>query len=134
MANPPITIGPFTNVPAPGSPIRSDWAQQITNFVWANPRVAVNGTGVPTNKVQIVAANVVVTTNAGANATVPFVTAFGAPPVVLVSPGSFTAGQILMIGDPVTTTGFSVAVLDHAGTPQASASVRIMYVAIGSAP
>lgn len=33
MANPPITIGPFANVPAPGSPIRSDWAQQITNYV-----------------------------------------------------------------------------------------------------
>ena len=33
MANNPITIGPFANVPAPGSPIRSDWAQQITTFV-----------------------------------------------------------------------------------------------------
>lgn len=33
MANPPITIGPFTNVPAPGSGIRSDWAQQITQHV-----------------------------------------------------------------------------------------------------
>ena len=32
MANPPITIGPFTNVPAPGSPIRSDWTQQITTY------------------------------------------------------------------------------------------------------
>lgn len=31
MANPPITIGPFANVPAPGSPIKSDWAQDITN-------------------------------------------------------------------------------------------------------
>lgn len=33
MANPPITIGPFTNVPAPGSPIASNWAQQITQYV-----------------------------------------------------------------------------------------------------
>ena len=31
--NPPITIGPFTNVPAPGSGVKSDWAQQITNYV-----------------------------------------------------------------------------------------------------
>ena len=30
MANPPITIGPFNNVPAPGSPIASAWAQSIT--------------------------------------------------------------------------------------------------------
>jgi hypothetical protein len=33
MANPPITIGPFTNVPAPGSPIQSAWPQQITTAV-----------------------------------------------------------------------------------------------------
>lgn len=33
MANPPITIGPFANVPAPGSPIASNWAQQISNYV-----------------------------------------------------------------------------------------------------
>jgi len=33
MANPPITIGPFTNVPAPGSPIASAWPQQITTYV-----------------------------------------------------------------------------------------------------
>lgn len=38
MANPPITIGPFTNVPAPGSPIRSDWPQSISTFVTALPR------------------------------------------------------------------------------------------------
>lgn len=39
--NPPITIGPFTNVPAPGSGVKSDWAQQITNYVlrtaWTAP-------------------------------------------------------------------------------------------------
>lgn len=33
QASPPITIGPFTNVPAPGSPIRSDWAQDISTYV-----------------------------------------------------------------------------------------------------
>lgn len=33
MANPPITIGPFNNVPAPGSPIKSDWPQEISAFV-----------------------------------------------------------------------------------------------------
>lgn len=33
MANPPITIGPFTNVPAPGSGIRSDWAQQASTLI-----------------------------------------------------------------------------------------------------
>jgi hypothetical protein len=34
MANPPITIGPFANVPAPGSPIKSDWPQQVSQFVY----------------------------------------------------------------------------------------------------
>lgn len=33
MANPPITIGPFTNVPAPGSAIQSAWAQSISTWV-----------------------------------------------------------------------------------------------------
>ena len=33
MANPPIVIGPFDNVPAPGSPIRSDWPQEISAYV-----------------------------------------------------------------------------------------------------
>lgn len=33
MANPPITIGPFTNVPAPGSAIASAWAQDISRYV-----------------------------------------------------------------------------------------------------
>lgn len=28
----PVTIGPFTNVPAPNDPIRSPWAQQITTY------------------------------------------------------------------------------------------------------
>lgn len=35
-AAPPITIGPFTNVPAPGSPIRSDWPQDISTYVANN--------------------------------------------------------------------------------------------------
>jgi hypothetical protein len=38
MANPPITIGPFDNVPAPGSPIRSNWAQEISTWVLTSPR------------------------------------------------------------------------------------------------
>jgi hypothetical protein len=33
MANPPIVIGPFDNVPAPGSPVRSDWPQEISHYV-----------------------------------------------------------------------------------------------------
>lgn len=61
MANPPITIGPFTNVPAPGSPIRSDWPQQITTYVvnrtsYSVARIVFNGT---------------VTTNASADFAVP---------------------------------------------------------------
>jgi hypothetical protein len=28
----PVTIGPFTNVPAPGDPVTSAWAQQLTQY------------------------------------------------------------------------------------------------------
>lgn len=38
MANPPVTIGPFTSVPAPGSPIVSPWPQQVSTVVTALPR------------------------------------------------------------------------------------------------
>lgn len=38
--NPPIVIGPFANVPAPGSGVKSDWAQQITNYVLRTPWTA----------------------------------------------------------------------------------------------
>lgn len=47
-----ITIGPFTTVPAPGDPIRSPWAQQITTAVvalqqpdpaWTNVAAFFNG-------------------------------------------------------------------------------------------
>lgn len=38
MANPPIVIGSFDNVPAPGSPIKSDWPQEISTFVQRLPR------------------------------------------------------------------------------------------------
>ena len=38
MANPPIVIGSFDNVPAPGSPIKSDWPQEISTYVQALPR------------------------------------------------------------------------------------------------
>lgn len=33
MANPPGTIGPFTNVPQPGSPMRSDWPIQASTLI-----------------------------------------------------------------------------------------------------
>lgn len=38
MANPPISIPPFNNVPAPGSPIQSAWAQQLTTYAVAGAR------------------------------------------------------------------------------------------------
>jgi hypothetical protein len=47
MANPPVTIGPFTNVPAPGSGVKSDWPQQISTYVaptaWTAPAAFTNG-------------------------------------------------------------------------------------------
>jgi hypothetical protein len=33
MANPPITIGELTDVPAPGSPIASPWPQEVTRRI-----------------------------------------------------------------------------------------------------
>jgi hypothetical protein len=33
MATPPITIGEFTDVPAPGSPVASQWCQEVSRRV-----------------------------------------------------------------------------------------------------
>jgi hypothetical protein len=45
-AAPPLTIGPFTNVPAPGSPIRSDWPQTITSYLLAHAPTVQTSAGV----------------------------------------------------------------------------------------
>lgn len=54
MANPPITIGPFNNVPAPGSPIGSAWPQSVSTWIAQHSTlriaqkfvtVSTNGTG-----------------------------------------------------------------------------------------
>jgi hypothetical protein len=61
--NPPIVIGSFDNVPAPGSGVRSDWAQEISQYVSDHVGEIFYS--------QIVAAvNIAATTQAGANAVI----------------------------------------------------------------
>lgn len=38
----PVTIGPFTDVPAPGDPVASAWAQELTTFAVNNITIGPN--------------------------------------------------------------------------------------------
>ncbi len=93
MANPPITIGPFNDVPAPGSPIRSSWPQSMSSAFTAM------GKGV---KVSLPAADTNPSPGQVRRVDVPI--AFGAAPytgvavVVLNLYAGFTAGGSISAG------------------------------------
>jgi hypothetical protein len=75
MANPPITIGSFDNVPAPGSPIRSDWPQEISTMAWQHE--------VRLTRFQM--STVLVTTDASGICQIFWNTPFNVAPVVVVT-------------------------------------------------
>ena len=77
MPNPPITIGPFDNVPAPGSPIRSDWAQEISQYVTALGSIKLLTQQGAASNIQATVANV----------------------ATIVLPAQTVNGTVLMIGD-----------------------------------
>jgi hypothetical protein len=133
MANPPITIGPFANVPAPGSGIRSDWAQQISTWVdgMQLPNT-LGGQAHPYGRLQIVTGQVAVVLDANGNVAVAFP---GAPFVNVVSVvATNTKFPVVHVVSAVSLTlsGFTLAVnrLDT-GAPAASEACQATYIAIG---
>lgn len=126
QAAPPITIGPFTNVPAPGSPIRSDWAQQITNFVVGFDPGVKAGYGV-------VAGSALVTITNG-RGSIPFgVTFLPSPlPVVVLTNGDATIPHTPAV-ETVSTTGIAVYAFAIAATPTPAVNgvYRINWHAVG---
>lgn len=139
MANPPITIGPFNNVPAPGSPIASAWPQSITNMVVGNMFLP-NQIGALANaygKLNLKAQQVTVGTNASGDAQIGFPSsadapAFTNPPIVmvtLVNPPT-AAGLVLGIYNITTGTFMVHAAVPNTGAPYASQSLTVAYLAI----
>jgi hypothetical protein len=71
--NPPIVIGPFSNVPAPGSGVSSDWAQTISHYVTEQlaggrkgaATMAANQTGIAAAETALTGSSITFTAVAG---------------------------------------------------------------------
>jgi hypothetical protein len=107
-----ITVGPFVNVPAPGDPIRSPWAQQLTRYVVNLPYVYM-----PSSTTMAV--------NPGANTTLTLTPAAG-----FVDPYTMITG-----GGLVVPTGYgglwSVAMSVSLGS-HASMKTCAAWIAVGA--
>ena len=135
MANPPITIGPFTNVPAPGSPIASAWAQTISQFLVDNlflPNV-MGGAGDAYGKLRVEAGYVTLVTDAAGNALLNY----GGPSTFAGNPFVFITnarGDIGVLPTVITTTPSTASVrlrrIDTGG-PIVSEGVAVFWLAIG---
>ena len=128
MANPPITIGPFTNVPAPGSPIRSNWPQQLTQFVvdrWPA-------------SLQWRYATVAAATNANGDALINFPTPFPNTLITAIVTDSTQAFPdiafiVKFMNAASNRTTLVVRVFDAAGAKVVSnGSITLSYVALGN--
>lgn len=126
MANPPITIGPFTSVPAPGSPIRSPWAQQITNFV--NDRFP--------NSMLIKTGMAIYPTNANGDALIGFTPAFPTALIALIVTDASQGTDvplIVKVQNAASNAGTGVVrIWTHTGTKVVSnGSTVLSWVAFG---
>ena len=131
-ANPPITIGPFANVPAPGSPIRSDWAQQITTYAYDLLRIpnVLQGAG-DEGHLKIETKTSSVTTDAQGFATVMFNTGFTTPPVVIPCNAVWNATHVFSTASGTNTT-FTVNVRYWPdGALAGNSAVSFNWIAIG---
>lgn len=95
MANPPIVIGPFNNVPAPGSPIRSDWPQQITQYA-VDSRTTINALIKQNGMVATVGILKTGTVDANGDILVNFGVTFKAKPTIVIT--SADIGQAWRFG------------------------------------
>jgi hypothetical protein len=151
MANPPITIGPFDNVPAPGSPIRSDWAQDISQYVTDNIGGISNAldamlaglAGGANDRLRIYTAQVTATTDAAGAVTVTIPAGTFAAPPVWVAADDFFVGTApsnpsqWMIFKPdqsvMTATSVRVVAANFAShNAQADTPVGFRFLAIGT--
>ena len=138
-ANPPITIGPFTNVPAPGSPIRSDWPQSISDFVNKLRGDALVGTAslvvapiTASSRPWQVAGTYAATTTAGGAFTIPFgFTTNGGVLGWTASSGDGAAWLGFAVRSSITASGLTIAVLSHDGSFRVNAAIRADFVITG---
>lgn len=124
MANPPITVGPFTNVPAPGSAIASAWAQTISDYTWKRIKSRFGGINddAATLRVQMYADVFTGTVDSNGLALVTFTQPFGANPIVVASNNVFPGNGIIAMAFSVNTTDFTIGFYNAAGPASGSRS------------
>lgn len=138
LASPPVVIGPFDNVPAPGSPIRSDWPQEISSYVVTlaatdnrtSARTQLRGGSLTDNGPLIMSGTAVLSTDPTGYVTVgypvPF-TANGTPVGWPAEPSFDDRFTVQAMG----TTSFTMLVRNGAGAAKASSTVVVAWIAIG---
>lgn len=121
MANPPITIGQFDNVPAPGSPIRSAWPQEISTVV--------NGLGVVRSGLSFLS------TDAAGLVRVPYGYNYPTiPPAVSIMNGDPSHSHIY-IAQTMETSGFYMFVRQATtAAPVANTAIAVRWIVFGPAP
>lgn len=132
MANPPITIGPFANVPAPGSGIRSDWAQQISTYVDAM-QIPNNiaGNAHAYGRLLIQTGQAATVTDANGNILVTFPTPFVSVVSVVATNIKYPVAHVVSAVS-LTLTTFTLAVNRLVGgAPAASEAIQATWIAIG---
>ena len=134
-ANPPIVIGPFTNVPAPGSPIGSDWPQSASNWMANAMRLYKDGAIVAaaSDRLMVIGGNVVINTDASGTGRYDFPTAFAATPVGVAHNGD-PAQNFLIAGHTMTAASMTILARIAASGAAAAGAVRVWFVCIGPRP
>lgn len=126
----PITIGPFNNVPAPGSPIKSDWPQQISQYAWDTRKTADRLFGYP---VARQAFRGTVSTNASGD----FAFNTGYTPITAIGIGAQSGSNFILVNTLLDSTQCVFKVIGiPSGSPVASTIVNVAYVvfALSAAP
>lgn len=139
MAEPPISIGPFDNVPAPGSPIRSDWPQDITQWavdtfdVIDQTLETIDDTFHANGRVQRGVSTV--TTDVTGSVQVNYPSPFAGTAVAYVAwsqqGGGATAMPVFTVLIDQAADHFSVRLLNSSFAALASQPVTLSWIAVG---
>lgn len=133
------TIGPLTNVPVPGDPIRSNWAQSIStwnNYLRAGLLQLASGGAIytvagqsTTSRPWTVGGTLVATTSASGVLSLPlgFNTNGGIQSWSAQSGDSAAWNGYATRGATVNSNSVGIVCYNHDGTARASVSVRVDY-------
>lgn len=138
----PITIGPFDNVPAPGDPIRSPWAQEISQYAYdlnvpiqnATPSGKFYTAPLWSGRLMIVGGYGAFSTDAAGVTTIPYGQTFAVEPLVMAAQNLQTKGATV---SPTAVTNTYMQVMGRWTTTGAAVGndvLDVWWIAIGQRP